>query len=237
MRLGDIRPDGAVTRVTYGLLNLTHRYGHEAVTPWQTDREETVTVPLSGIAQRLPAGHRLRLAISTSYWPLAWPAPDPVTMWTRPDSIRLHLPERSPDPADELLRPFPEPAGARPPDVDRYRSDRANWSVHHDLGNALSELDVIRGDQGWYDPAIDLDIRHRTRERYRIIEGDPTTARGETRTHRVLRRGGWSVSITTRTILSCDRDCFHLHAELDAYEDERRQFADTWNRRIPRDLV
>ena len=39
VRLMDVAPDGAATRVSYGLLNLTHRDGHEhpePLTPGQT---------------------------------------------------------------------------------------------------------------------------------------------------------------------------------------------------------
>jgi predicted acyl esterase len=31
------------------------------------------TVMLDQIAYRIPAGHRLRIAVSTSYWPFIWP--------------------------------------------------------------------------------------------------------------------------------------------------------------------
>src|SRR4029453_6957415 len=35
VRLNDVAPDGASLRVTYGLLNLTHRESHESPTPLQ----------------------------------------------------------------------------------------------------------------------------------------------------------------------------------------------------------
>ena len=39
-----------------------------------------VTFHLDHIAYRLPKGHRLRIAISSSYWPLLWPAPEAATI-------------------------------------------------------------------------------------------------------------------------------------------------------------
>jgi predicted acyl esterase len=35
---------------------------------------------LDQIAYRIPAGHRLRIAVSTSYWPFIWPAPERATV-------------------------------------------------------------------------------------------------------------------------------------------------------------
>src|SRR5690625_5643930 len=37
----------------------------------------TVDVQLNGMAQSFPAGHRLRVSVSTSYWPVVWPPPQP----------------------------------------------------------------------------------------------------------------------------------------------------------------
>lgn len=57
VRLNDVAPDGASARVSYGLLNLTHRDSHadpEPLVPGQTYR---VAVQLNDIAHRFPAGH------------------------------------------------------------------------------------------------------------------------------------------------------------------------------------
>lgn len=71
VRLSDVAPDGKATRVSYGLANLTHRTDPPA--PIEPGTRQQVDVVLNGMAQSFPAGHRVRLAISTSYWPLAWP--------------------------------------------------------------------------------------------------------------------------------------------------------------------
>ena len=75
VRLSDVAPDGRATRISYGLLNLTHRDGHERPQALVPGERYRVRVTLNAMAQALPPGHRLRLALSTSYWPLAWPAP------------------------------------------------------------------------------------------------------------------------------------------------------------------
>ncbi len=77
-RLSDVAPDGAATRVTYGLLNLTHRDGHEAPAPLTPGRRYRVRLPLGDVAQAFPPGHRVRLALSTAYWPIVWPMLEPA---------------------------------------------------------------------------------------------------------------------------------------------------------------
>ncbi len=79
-RLCDVAPDGASLRVTYGLLNLTHRDSHEHPEPLEPGRRYTVRLQLNDAAHAFPAGHRIRLALSTTYWPIAWPSPEAATV-------------------------------------------------------------------------------------------------------------------------------------------------------------
>ena len=57
-----------------------HRSSDTAPEPVVTSEAMTVTVPLHGIGYRLAAGHRLMVQIASSYWPILWPAPEPVTL-------------------------------------------------------------------------------------------------------------------------------------------------------------
>ena len=79
-RLEDVAPDGSSTLVTYGLLNLTHRDGHEHPQALVPGRMYRVEIALNDIAQAFPAGHRIRLALATSHWPIAWPSPEMATL-------------------------------------------------------------------------------------------------------------------------------------------------------------
>lgn len=94
VRLSDVAPDGKATRVTYGLLNLCHRDGHAEPRSLEPGERYAIAVPLNGVAQSFPAGHRIRLSISTSYWPLAWPPPEPVTLTVYGGESELELPVR-----------------------------------------------------------------------------------------------------------------------------------------------
>ena len=112
VRLNDVQTDGTSTLVTYGLLNLTHRDGHERPAPLEPGRLVRVRLQLNDIAHAFPAGHRLRVALSSSYWPIAWPSPEPVVLTVRTGKSALYLPVRPPSPDDHWLRPFEPPAAA-----------------------------------------------------------------------------------------------------------------------------
>ncbi len=66
VRLSDVAPDGAATRITYGILNLSHRGGHERPKPLVPGRRVRVRLRLNDLGQAIPKGHRLRVSISTT---------------------------------------------------------------------------------------------------------------------------------------------------------------------------
>ena len=75
VRLCDVAPTGASALVTRGLLNLTHRRSHESPEPLVPGEPTPVTLRLRSMGYAFPAGHRIRLALSPTYWPWAWPSP------------------------------------------------------------------------------------------------------------------------------------------------------------------
>jgi hypothetical protein len=234
VRLSDRAPDGKATRVTYGVLNLCHRHGHDRPAYLEPGKRERVRVPLDHIAQSFPAGHRLRLAVSTSYWPLIWAPPEPATLTIHPGTSRLALPVRPPRPEDDQLAEF-EPAEAAPaPARTSLEAGEANWHIHRDLARDESTLHVVE-DQGRVRlEEVDLEVGRSSEEWYRVCGDDFASANGETVHHRSLRRGGWDVATEARTLLWCDRERFYLHATLDAYENGLRVFAKTWEETLPR---
>ena len=74
-RLIDVAPDGQATIISRGVLNLTHRDGHEAAQPLVEGARYRVAVRLHDTAYAVPPGHRIRLSLSTAYWPIVWPSP------------------------------------------------------------------------------------------------------------------------------------------------------------------
>ncbi|KAA6186223.1 CocE/NonD family hydrolase [Thiohalocapsa marina] len=236
VRLSDVRPDDQATRVTYGLLNLTHRACSAAPTPLEPGRRYRVRVQLNDIAQRFPPGHRLRLSLSTSYWPLAWPPPQPVRLTIDTGDSRLLLPVRTPRAADAAIG-FAPAQGAPATPVQRLGAARHNWRVIRDLAADESTLEVTNDDGRVYFPEIDLELARRALEWYRYRGNDFNSVRGETEWVRELRRGDWSVRTVTRTVLTSTATQFLLYAQLDAFEGERRVFAETWHQAFERDMV
>ena len=100
-RLCDVQPSGESLRVSYGALNLTHRDGHETPAMLAPGQRYRVRIKLNDAGSVFPAGHKVRLALSTAYWPMIWPSPERATL--RISGGSLDMPLRPPSAADALL--------------------------------------------------------------------------------------------------------------------------------------
>jgi putative CocE/NonD family hydrolase len=237
VRLSDIAPHGAATRVTYGLLNLAHRNGHRHPEPLEPGKRYRVRVQMNGAAQTFPQGHRIRLALSTSYWPLVWLPPQHVQLSVFTGRSRLKLPLRSPRKEDEDLRPLGEPQAAAPPEITVLRPGESDWKVTRHLAENRSTLEVIKDEGVYRIEEIDLEVANRVQETHTAVAEDFNSIRAETLCERGFARGSWKVRTVAHTILTSSATHFRICAALDAYEEGFRVFCRSWDSRIPRDHV
>ena len=236
-RISDVAPSGRATRVTYGLLNLTHRDSHEAPEALRIDCKYGVKVMLNHVAQRFPAGNRIRLAISTSYWPLAWPSPEPARLTIDSHEGRLMLPVRPAQPTDANLRDLgrAETGSALPTTL--LAPAHREWIVTQNLASNLVEQHVINNDARYRIEGTGLELRKDVTERYSYRNNNYDTVRGEVESVRGLKRGDWDVRSITRTVLTSTRTHFRIRATLDAYEADTRVFSTSWDEMLPRDML
>ncbi|MBY5990342.1 CocE/NonD family hydrolase [Roseovarius atlanticus] len=232
-RLMDVAPDGAATRVSYGLLNLTHRDSHEHPETLEPGQTYTVTVPMKHVAQTFRAGHRIRLGLSTSYFPIAWPAPEPVTLTVLTGECRLDLPlcNAAPVPVES----FGPARAAEPLELEVERASSASWSISEDADTGRLLIEVVDDEgaatirrQGFFHAA-------KAAERYTILPDDPTSAEGEVTWTHEMRRDEWMVRTVTWTKLTADKSEYRIEARLQAFLDDTCVRDLDWDVRVPRD--
>lgn len=236
-RLCDVHPDGASTRVTYGILNLTHRDSHAAPTPLEPGRRYRIRLQLNNIAYAFPKGHRIRLALSSSYWPLIWSSPERATLTLQTGTASLHLPVRAPRAQDDALEPFP-PVEVTPVEsrtvLVKGRNDR---TVTKDLVTGTTRFLLVDDDGRYRIDAHGLEVGSAREHEFRIRDEDPLSAWAETRWVKEIGRGEWQTRVLTKVNMTSTREEFVLEASLDAYEGPKRVYSNNWVRRIKRDLM
>ncbi len=233
VRLSAVAPDGAATRITYGILNLSHRDGHARPKPTVPGRRMRVRVRLNDLGQAIPKGHRLRLSISTAYWPIVWPSPEPVTLTVFAGrGSALLLPVRRPQAADRRLKPFAEPVTAPEKDVREERIGGRRNEVRRDIATGRHTEISTRGGLSRVPHGVTTSLAGT--HRLEILPEDPTSAVAETSWTTRQEKGRWKVRTETRTRLTSDSRFFHLDAEMTAFSGERQVSRRRWKASISR---
>ncbi len=232
VRLCDVAPSGTSTLVSRGLLNLTHRNGHETPEPLEPGQFYTVTIRLNAIAHSLPAGHCWRIAISPTYWPHAWPSPDVVTLKVAlDDTTCLTLPTRLPRAADEALQPFAAPEISPPLAVEVLRPATVKRTISHDVITGTHELTLSTDNGRIRYPGSSHDKlanSHIYEDKYTVIytisEDDLRAAQVRCTWTLGLDYGEHRTHIATVSTMTADATRFHVSNQLDAYEGQTRVF-------------
>ena len=234
VRLCDVAPDGASTRVTYATLNLAHIDGSDKVIRLTPGRQYKVRVPLIDCAYSFAKGHRIRAAVSTTYWPLIWPSPEPVTLTLTAGRSTLTLPIRPPARHDSKPPRF-KPAESAPAFTRTALTPGGrNRTVRTDLGKRETVVEVTdTSGRNRYDD-IDLIAEARSTERYSVIDDEPLSATAEVTWTWEFERKDWRIRTESRTHVSCTKRDFIIRANLEAYQGEKKVFERAFEERIPR---
>jgi putative CocE/NonD family hydrolase len=236
VRLNEVTPEGSSARITYGLLNLNHQDGFENPRALEPGKRYRATVQLNDIAHGFAAGNRIRIAISTAYWNIAWPSPEAVTLTVFTGASKLELPTRAPRAEDAELPAFPAAEGARPLAKTYHRPATTRRWVERDIGSGWTTIHVNE-DNGHFTidhTGQETDYVHN--EAYRIKDDDPLSAEIEIRFSIKIGRGDWRTRSDTWTVMRSDKTHFHIEAALDSFEGETKVISRKWKESIPRDF-
>ena len=212
VRLCHVHPDGASTRITYGVLNLSQRNGAAEPAPYPVGEDVEISLDLDHIAYSIPAGHRLRLAISTTYWPLLWPRPEVASLTIIGGQLALPVLDR----ADTCT--FPPPDAARAWQTEELRPEHHSrvTSIDHVTGvvtlNIKDDFGKLRDcDHGLVTGTV-------ATETWSIHPGDPLTATGHCAWVDELERDGIVLMTKANCAMTSDATHVHLSAKIEAFE-------------------
>jgi len=238
VRLNDVAPDGSSTRVTWGVLNLTHRNSHEHPEHLEPGKKYLVTVRMNAIGHNLPAGHCWQLAVSPTYWPHAWPSPEPVTLTVfANEKTFLALPIREPKAIDQDLTPFEHPETAAVMERVILREANRTREIRHNTITDVWTLDDFSDEGARMLPSNGIEYGSTNRNVYSVREEDPQSAKVQCDWTLTVGRGEWQTSLKSTSIMTADDEQFYVTNELIAYEGETEVFNKTWKIAVPRDFV
>jgi predicted acyl esterase len=238
VRLQDVAPDGTPIQVTAGLLNLTHRDGHEHPTPLPIGEPVTVRIPLRACGYRFGPGHRIRVSVASAAWPVAWPSPEAATH-------ELLLGGAAGPEGARLLLPVVPAEGSAPPPVFRTQTaspasigegteDPPTWTVTHDVLAGSVTVTTFEGGE----TVTEDETRLYASEAHRMTAWDAEPARASMRSEVRYRlvQDGHDVTADADAEMSSTATTFRHRGELRVSLDGEPFARRSWDETIPRDL-
>ncbi len=230
-----VAPDGRASFVSFGMLNLTHRNSHADPSPMPPGEPVEAVLQLNVIGQRMPAGHRLRLALSQAYWPIIWPSADKARLTL--ESARLDLPLR-PVRKDEVpLAEFGPPEGATPLETevlepgDERRTRAFDYSTGAETHERFEDTGLVTHIH------TGITLRAVSRQTFHIHPDDPNSATGTCRWEKSFARGDWRAELETEVQVAALADVWRITATLIARDGDGVVAERHWAEDVPRDLA
>ena len=230
-RLCDVAPDGTSQRIAHGMLNLCHRAGSADPQLMTPGTPVQVLLTLDAMAHRLAPGHRLRLALSNSYWPFLWPSARAGVLMVTAGALGLPI---LPDEAPDWQPPPPEPL---PPPRQKTQAP-GGWSRETvvDPATGIQTL-TIRDDTGEMVEPHGLTHGETVEELWQISPDDPLSAIAAVRWEQRLSRGDWRVRTLVETRMTATETDLRMEARLTAWEGDTQVFKRDWDDLVPRRFV
>jgi hypothetical protein len=232
VRLCDVSPSGSSKRISYGVLNLAMRDGLDCPKLVVAGEAINVSIKLDDTGYQIPAGHRLRLAVSNAYFPLLWPTPKKTKLTLDLASACLTIPchDRSAALARDLGQGYVCPVNKtkkiRPEKHDRMtQTDATDGRVTTLINDDFGEFTFLEHN---------LTVGESCTERHSILPDDPHSASSECRWHSHQSRPGWDINIYTHLKVTCDGDYFYLNSNIEALENGVQIHQHKWQEKVSR---
>ncbi|MBN1220993.1 MAG: CocE/NonD family hydrolase [Anaerolineae bacterium] len=236
-RLTDVAPDGTSALVSTGILNLTHREGHNEPVPLTPGDIYEIRMTLKATGYRFLAGHCLRLSLASAYWPVIWPSPYPA-------ENRLY---RGPGHPSHLLLPvvsegqtLPKPPAFKtsPPDLVPIGSGSDETPIWHIIEDVIKQNITVKVYGG--DTAIlPGDTRLFSSELLEMTayHHDPAHARLYNEVIYQLEQHGYKIQVRSTGAIRSTATDFHVDVQLVVTLNGNLFFQKSWLESIPRQLL
>ena len=237
-RLCDIAPDGSSLLVSWGLLNLTHRNGHENPEALDPGEKFIAKVQLNACAHSLKSGHRWRLSLSSAYFPHAWPSSKITKLKIFPGiETYLNLPFRRITHEDTQLAEFLEPECSQPLAAEEIRTASRKRTMEHEVIEDSFTL-THRVDNGRFRFVEDgLETEDLSCDSLTLNEDKPLSLKVCCERTAGIGRGDWQTRVEASCTMTATSENFHVTSRLEVFEGDQRFFFRTWDFKVQRELV
>ncbi len=234
VRVCDVHPTGEVTRITHGVLNLSHRNSHEFPEALEVGTTYDIAVELNHIAYVVPQGHKVRISVSTTYWPLIWPCAEDATLTLQPSLCSVNLPINLSQTPSNHIQDYDSEVSFNGHVIRESNSQRV---VEKDYKTGVTTLKTLDDFGQQFYTSAQSEIDFAIEQSLSIHPQDPLSAKNEI--HLKVEQGhdNWRTGIEARYTMTCDAEHFYIQAQWKASCDGNTIFEKGFDEVIKRNFM
>ena len=237
VKINDIFPDGSSRLVCRGILNATHRFGHDQPAALIPGEIVELEIPLKYISWTFQPGHCIRVAISSADFPWVWPSPYPArnqVYWgsRQPSYVILPVvtePSASTSQADFIPIKKIEPTG-------HSFYDPPTWQFIQNIVNGNTVLQINNRSQR-KEEGSSFSIESDSQAEMGACDEHPEAAFARGCYTYNLVEGDNRTSIAGNTVIKSTATDFQLDIKLKIEQDGQVVIEKEWEESFPRNLV
>lgn len=233
IRLNDVAPDGRIMRVSYRVHNLKLDGDYLPDSREMDKSDVQIDLSLTNAAHIFAAGHRIQLALSTSYWPVIWPSAERPEISVDSDSVTLEFP-LAPEQGHAYPRSaFPKPLTIVDRDPERVAERIQREKSFNDRTGELiyrwaQPLTMVRHD------SINVEIGATTTAEHIIDINDPLSAASRFVHKLVMTDGEQHYESEGRAEVQASHKSYRVKGSLEVRENGDEIYSRDWSRTITR---
>ncbi|WP_289778208.1 CocE/NonD family hydrolase [Campylobacter felis] len=235
-QLSEVREDGFVQRVSYGVLNLALNQEKSEFKPLTKNEFVERELRLDCCGHRFTKGSKLRLSLATTFWPMFWPMPENATLNLDLSACEFALPIFSGKDSNKV--DFDAQSAALT-SLTILKEGKVNRSVSYDiLSDTFTYItDGVGGvfGEGVYRfDEIDVLVEHNLKRELTLQNEDPLSAKYTITQKMKIGRENCMMDADIILTQTSDKEYFYIKGAMQVKENDKLVFNKNYDHKTPR---
>jgi len=239
-RICEINQDGSSHLVTFGIINFAQRKGRERNLKVTKNIFYDILINLNDTGYEFSKGNKIRVSLSTSYWPMAWPLPKSFKLKLNLNECILKLPKNLLKKDRKNLVKFKKPVSAEFRKTIQIKKPLKRFrKIIEDKEKDESVFEIFH-DASWIGPGLlkildnGMTLQSFVNQKFTIKINNPLSAVANYKHEHIMIKNKFNVRMVILTNISCDKKYFYYDYLLQAFNNNKKYYTKKINKKILR---
>ena len=235
-QLSEVREDGFVQRVSYGILNLALNEEKSEFKPLNKDELIERKLRLDCCGHSFSKGSKIRLSLATTFWPMFWPMPENVTLTLDLNECEFALPIFSGKDSNKVNL---ESQSASLTPLTLLKEGRVDRSISYDIltDTWTCITDGVGGvfGEGIYKfDEIDVLVEHNLKRELSLKNDNPLSAKYTITQKMKIGRENCMMDADIILTQTSDKEYFYIKGKMQIKENQELVFSKNYDYKTAR---